>query len=91
MLGRTITYVKSSTKEQLRLPFVVTRLKSLEIEEFFRVYHPATLKITLYPNEANEAVYVGSLASAISRTAIGRHSPTEELISVTLEFIAEKQ
>ena len=91
MLGRVITYVKSSTKEQLRLPFHVTRMKSLEIEEFFRVYYPAPLKITLYPNESNEAVYVGSLASPITRTAVGRHSSTEELISVTLDFIGEKQ
>lgn len=91
MLGRVITYVKSSPKEQLRLPFTVTRMKSLEIEEFFRVYYPALLKITLYPNQPTEAVYVGSLASPISRTAIGRHSATEELISITLDFIGEKQ
>lgn len=91
MLGRLITYVKSNPKTTLRLPFVLSRMKSLEVEAFFRVYYRAPLQIVLFYGTEQEETYVGHLASGVDRTAIGRRTATDEMISVDLEFSAEKQ
>lgn len=87
MLGRMITYVKSSSRETIRLPFEVTRYRAAAIESFFRVYYRAPLQITLQDN----SVYVGNLVSPISQTGIGRKISGLEMVSITLEFSVEKQ
>ena len=87
MLGRVITYVKSSNKSILVLPFKLTRMKALEVEAFFRVYYRAPLQIE---TEYDGALYTGSLFGALERVATSRYKNDEETIELTMRFLVER-
>lgn len=90
ILGRTVTggtrtYVRSTKEEDLTISFTLTRSKSLEVVEFFKIYRNALLTITL----ADGTIWAGKLSSEVNPSPVGRLSLSEKEISLVLTFIAE--
>lgn len=48
MLGRVVTYVRSTPRRALVLPLQLSRMKSLELDAFVRIYYRAEWRIVLY-------------------------------------------
>lgn len=91
MLGRPITYPKTSDRQTLRLVFQLTRMKELELIEFFDIYQSTDVRIELHDNTIWQAKLVGG---PLTRTPTGRHSDDAttgyEVVSVPLTFSAIK-
>lgn len=85
--GDGYTYVKSSERRRLSLPFELSRMKALEVEEVLRVYRGATFRIHLW----DDTVWIGQLTNnPLDMIAAARAGgwPGGELVKVTLEFSA---
>ena len=83
MNGETYTYIKSSDVRILRYTFRLTRGKSLEVEEFFRSYNSAEIKMQ---NWKGEIWKVNVITNPIDFVQTGRDAPTEDRTDVSLEF-----
>lgn len=78
MLGRVITYVKSSPNRTLKLPFELTRAKALELQAFITIYYRAEWIITLHDN----TMWRGRLLSNPFESVDAQRS----MVQVTLEL-----
>lgn len=91
MTGRVITYVQSSNRVTLQLPFLLSRMKSLELEAFVNSYQSASWKLTLYDGSIWEAQLVGQ---PVVRSATGRAGSStatgKESVEVTLTLSAKR-
>lgn len=92
MLGARRTYVKSSDRYTLVLPFQLTRQKALELEAFLNVYQRAHIRIDLYDGSQWDAELVGA---PVVRRASGRYAKEHgitgrDTIEVTLTFSAKR-
>ena len=87
MLGRVITYVKSSDRYTLTLPFQLTRQKSLELENFVRIYYRATWQVILHDDTKWSAKLVGG---GLTKSAVDRIYTGNELVTATLELSATR-
>lgn len=91
MLGRVITYIKQSERTVLRLPFLLSRMKALELQAFLNSYQSATVELILYDGSRWAAQFVGE---PHSQTAIDRLSDQvltgKELVEVTLTLSAKR-
>lgn len=88
MTGATFSYVKSSAASTRSLPFVLSRMKTLELKEFIRVYYRAQWKVTLHDG----TVWLCRLLSnPFIATAEGRAVgwPGNEAVAITLELSVE--
>lgn len=89
MTGVVYSYVKNTGKATLRLPFILSRMKALELQEFIRVYYRAQWVVVLHDGTR----WLASLLSdPFSTTAEGRAAgwPGGEAVNVTLELSAER-
>lgn len=91
MTGRKITYVHPSDRYTLTLPFQLTRVKALEMEEMVNIYQAAHWKLTLYDGSEWDAQLVDA---PVSRTATGRIGDNtlvgKELVELTLTLSAKR-
>lgn len=85
---KTYTYVKSSNRKTLKLPFVLSRMKAIELERFVKSYISAPLFVTLQDGTAWAGTLTGD---PFGQRAIGRAGgwPGNEAVEVTLEISAE--
>jgi hypothetical protein len=86
--GRTITHPQNVTDRELRLQFLITRQKSLELEELFNIYQSGVFWIELHDATTWAVSLVGQ---PISRRVIGlqtlnRADTGGEAVEVTLTF-----
>jgi hypothetical protein len=86
--GRSITHPRLVNDRELKLRFLLTRQKSLELEELFNVYQSGQFWIELH--DATKWL-VNLVGQPIIRTAVGRQTDSrtdtgEEAIEVTLTF-----
>lgn len=90
MLGRIITYPKSSDRQTLRLTFLLTRKKDLQLIDFLLVYQSAELRLELH----NDTIWAAKLAGReVPKTGVGAHDNDNQLtgdetVRVTLVFSA---
>jgi len=92
MIGRVITYIKTSAKQTLTLTFQLTRMKDLELDQFIQSFHTTEWQLTLHDGSIWRAKLVGE---PIKREAFGRvdfnnDTTGNEELEVTLTFSAEK-
>lgn len=91
MTGRLITYVQSSDRVTLRLPFILSRMKSLELEAFINAYQSARWQVTLYDGSVWDAQLVGE---PVIRAAVGRGGSSsttgKEVVEVALTLSAKR-
>ena len=91
MTGQVWTYVQPSERQTLVLPFLLTRMKSLEVEEFLKAYQRAPIFIELYDGTQWEALLVNQPVSRQATERIGESTLTgKELIQLTLTFSAKR-
>jgi hypothetical protein len=91
MLGRKITYVNPSDRYTVVLPFILTRMKSLELEAFVQAYQSAHWEITLYDGSKWDCLLVGEPVSRAATQRIGDNpTPGKEAVEVTLTFSAKR-
>ncbi len=92
MLGRVMTYVTTTSKQNLSLTFSLTRQKDEELAEFILVYKTAEWKITLHDDTVWKAGLVGEPIKRMGGGKIdsGNTRTGDESVSVTLKFSAEK-
>ena len=87
--GDKVVYRDSSNRQQLTLRFRLTRMKSIELERFLKVYQGAPMRVDLFDGSQWEAKLAGQ---SFPRTAEARIGETEvtggETIDVTLTFSA---
>jgi len=89
MTGVMYSYVKSTGTTKLRLPFVLSRMKALELKEFIRVYYRAQWTVVLHDGTK----WLASLLSdPFQSVTEGRAEgwPGGEAVNVTLELSAER-
>jgi len=89
MTGAMFSYVKNAGSSKLRLPFVLSRMKALELKEFIRVYYRAQWVVTLHDDSKWLATLLSDPFSTITE---GRAEgwPGGEAVNVTLELSAER-
>lgn len=91
MTGRTISYVKSSDRVRIILPFMLTRMKSLELEAFLKAYQSAHWRLTLYDASEWDVQLIGQ---PVTRVAVGRAgdygATGKESIEVTLTLSGKR-
>lgn len=87
MLGGHITYVNSSDRETLVMKFLLSRQKSLEVTEFFRIYYRAKLELTMFDG----SVWVGNLVGPIAMVPVSRRTSSDEAVETTMTFSVVKQ
>lgn len=91
MTGRVITYVQSSDRYTLRLPFTLSRMKSLELEAFIKAYQSARWQVSLYDGSVWDAQLVGQ---PVVRAAVGRAGNSQtvgkEVVEVVLTLSAKR-
>jgi hypothetical protein len=88
MTGVLYSYVKTTGATTLRLPFVLSRMKALELKEFIRVYYRAQWVVDLHDGTH----WIAHLLSdPFDSTAEGRAEgwPGSEAIAVTLVLSAK--
>jgi len=89
--GGKFVYKDSSDRYTLTLPFRLTRMKSLELENFLRSYQSAHIHLTLYDGSTWDCQLVGQ---PVSRAAVSRYSDDpntgKESVEVTLTFSAKR-
>lgn len=91
MKGEKWSYVDTSDRTVLTLPFFVTRMKAIEIERFFDVYKAAPIFIELYDGTTWNGTLVGQPVSRTTTDRIGETTLTGgETVEVTLTFSAEQ-
>ena len=83
MNGLIYTYVKSSKSKILKYTFRLTRMKALELEEFFRYYNSYEIKMQ---NWKGEIWKVNLTTNPIDFVQTGRDAPTEDRTDVNIEF-----
>lgn len=89
MTGVMYSYVKNTGTIKLRLPFILTRMKALELKEFIRVYYRAQWVVMLH----DESKWLATLLSDPFETVTeGRAQgwPGGEAVNLTLELSAER-
>ena len=69
MTGRSIVYKKTSDRQTLRLRFLVSRMKDLEIQQLLNAFHATEWQIDLYDGSVWQAKLVGE---PVRRTAVGK-------------------
>lgn len=85
MTGVLYTYVRKGERRIMSLPFVLTRMKALELQEVFRVYHAAPWSVTLHDG----SVWIGELVNnpfAYNSADRAGGWPGGETVEVTLQF-----
>lgn len=93
MLGGTKTYVKTSDRVTLTLPFQVTRQKELEINAFLKIYQGAPWKVTLFDGSEWQANLVGEPVRRRAIDRIGGQKTDltgEEIIELTMTVSATR-
>lgn len=90
MTGRVVTYIKPSDRITLTLPFKLTRMKSLELENFISSYQSTKWHITLYDGSEWEALLIGEpvIREAVARLGANETLVGREQIETTLTFSA---
>lgn len=86
--GRLISYVQSTDRQTLKLPFILTRQKALELEAFVQIYRTADWKVTLYDGSE----WIARLtANPFERVTTERSGDSQggESVELTLELSAE--
>jgi hypothetical protein len=83
MNGDTYTYVKSSNNRKLKYTFSLDRYKAIELEEFFRAYNAASIKMM---NWKGEIWNVKLLTNPIDFVQVRRAEPGGDRTDVNLEF-----
>jgi len=88
MLGGTWSYVDSSDRQTLILPFRLVRTKEIEMNRFFDVYKAAPIRIDMHDGTEWEGKLVGDIQSVtIDRTGETTYTGGET-VEVTLTFSA---
>ena len=91
MKGVKWTYVDSSERTTLTLPFILTRMKAIELERFLDVYKAAPIFIELYDGTTWNGILVGQPVTRTSLNRTGEATLTgSESVEVTLVFSAEQ-
>lgn len=91
--GGRKTYALSSDRETLILPFLLTRMKSIELERFLTAYRSATWHLTLYDGSTWEVDLVGE---PVTREATGKlgyqntQTTGTESVEVTVTLSAKR-
>lgn len=83
--SETYTYVKSSDRVTMTLPFTLSRMKALEVREFLRIYYRAPMKLEM----PDGSVWSGSFVSGspvLTSAARAGGWPGGEIVDVELEF-----
>lgn len=89
MTGRVITHPKTSTRQTLTLPIIMTRMKSLELEAFIQSYQAAHWHVTLYDGSQWDAQLVGQPVVRVATDRQGSRVDTgKEMVEVTLRLSA---
>lgn len=88
--GTKTVYRDSSDRIEITLPFLLTRMKQIELERFLLVYQGADIRIDLYDGSQ----WAGKLTGRqVGRTFVDRKNDDyattgKELVEVTLTFSA---
>jgi hypothetical protein len=91
MTGALWTYAKPSDRYTLNLPFLLTRMKSLEVEAFLASYQAAPIWVELYDGSQWEAKLVQQPVIRKATERIGDSTLIgKELIDVTLTLSAKR-
>lgn len=91
MTGRKVTYVQPSDQYTLTLPFLLTRMKSLEVEAFIKAYQSAPIYVKLYDGTEWEGKLVSAPIAREATERIGTNPLVgKELIDLTLVFSAKR-
>lgn len=91
MTGKKYTYIQPSERYTLTLPFQLTRMKSLELEAFLKVYQAAPIFMELYDGSQWEAKLVNEPVTRRATDRIGESSLVgRELVEVTLTLSAKR-
>ena len=88
MTGKTTTYVASTARQTLRLGFLLTRSKFIELQNFVTIYRSAEWQITLYDNSKWVGRLTGNVLSSSGTTG---KSSKGEFVTVQMEFSGIKQ
>jgi hypothetical protein len=88
MTGVVYTYVKSNTRRKLVLTFRLTRMKSLELQAFLRIYYRAEWKVVLYDNTVWTCKLLNFPVQFKTFSRAGGQ-PGGEMVEVTLELSAK--
>lgn len=87
MLGETWTYVDSSDRHTLVLPFRLTRVKAIELGRFLDVYKAAPMQLDLYDGSKWNVQLVREPVARTSTNGIGEITKTGgETVEVTMTF-----
>lgn len=82
MDGTTRTYVKSNNRFGLRMNFILTRAKSLEVREFINLYNSQHILLTTHRGEKWDVLLVNN--------PFEFGFPAGDRIEITLEFEGTK-
>lgn len=88
MTGVVFSYVKDTGATTIRLPFVLSRMKALELQEFIRVYYRAKWVVTLH----DDTKWLAHLLSDPFSTATTERAegwPGGEAVNVILQLSAQ--
>lgn len=87
MTGDTFTHVKTNDRRKMNIVLRMTRMKSLELQEFMRLYYRAEWRVTLY----DDTVWAAKLLNfPVKFRTVERAGglPGGEFVEVTLELSA---
>lgn len=88
MTGIVYTYIKSNDRRRLVMSFKLTRMKSLELQAFIRIYYRAEWKVVMYDNSVWHCKLINfPVQFKTSDRAAGQ--PGGEMVEVTLELSAK--
>lgn len=88
MTGVMYSYVKDTGATTLRLPFVLSRMKALELKEFIRVYYRAKWRIVLH-DDTRWLAHLLSDPFSTTTDARAEGWPGGEAVNVVLQLSAQ--
>lgn len=89
MRGNLFTTVKNSPRHKRLLPFELSRMKALELQEFVRAYYGAKWKVTLHDGSVWVATLLNQAPLVFTTEERAGGWPGGEMVAVELELSCE--